>query len=449
MAAAPVPPSRDFDVVVIGGGPAGAATAIRLARRGRSVLVLERDVFPRFHIGESQVPWTDEVFQELGIDGLVAQGGFVEKWGASFTSSDGSVEKYADFTTAPETPRPQTYQVTRAEFDHLALQHAERSGATVLQPATCLDVAFAPDHVAVRYAGPDGEHSVRAAAVVDASGRIGFLARRLTERRYDDLLKNVALHAWYEGVPRRTGRRAGDIRMVTRPDRGWFWLIPVSETVTSVGVVLPKDVHATRSGLSLDEALERCVRETPAAAALLANAHRVSEVRFDADYSYESRDYAGDRWLVAGDAAAFLDPIFSTGVLLAMQSGIDAGDALDAALAAGDVSRPRFARYERLVTRRYRWFRRFATGFYDPAFRDIFFVSEAALGIREAVLSVLAGNWRPSLATRLRLLAFFAVIAVHRRIPLAPQLGELRSAAQPPPATPAPETAERARPTAS
>lgn len=434
-AASPVPPGRDFDVVVIGGGPAGASTAIRLARRGRSVLVLERDVFPRFHVGESQVPWTDEVFQALGIDGLVAQGGFVEKWGASFTSADGSIEKYADFTSAPETPRPQTYQVTRAEFDHLVLQHAERSGATVLQGTSCLDVTFAPDHVAIRHGGPGGERTVRAAAVVDASGRAGLLAHRLTERRYDHQLKNVALHAWFEDVPRRPGRRAGDIRMVTRPDRGWFWLIPVSETVTSVGVVLPKDVHAARTGGSLDDALDRYVRETPAASALLSSARRVSEVRFDADYSYESRDYAGDRWLVAGDAGAFLDPIFSTGVLLAMQAGIDAGDALDAALAAGDVSHRQFARYERLVARRYRWFRRFATGFYDPAFRDIFFVSDVPLGIREAVLSVMAGNWRPSLATRLRLLAFFAVIAVHRRFPIAPQLGEITAAAPAPTAS--------------
>jgi flavin-dependent dehydrogenase len=427
MAVVPVPPTRDFDVVVIGGGPAGSSTATRLARRGRSVLVLEREVFPRFHVGESLVPWTDEVFQELGLDGHVAQGSFVEKWGASFTSADGSIEKYADFATAAETPRPQTYQVRRADFDHLLLQHAARSGATVLQETTCLDVTFAPEHVAIRYAGPDGERTVRAAAVVDASGRAGMVSRRLTERRYDELLKNVALHAWYEDVPRSTGRRSGDIRMVTRPDRGWFWLIPVSEQLTSVGVVLPKDVHKERTGSALDMALDRYVRETPAAAALMAGARRVSEVRFDADYSYESSAYAGDRWLVAGDAGAFLDPIFSTGVLLAMQGGIDAADALDAALAAGDVSHARFARFEQRVDKRYRWFRRFATGFYDPAFRDVFFVSDTPFGLRDAVLSVLAGNWRPSLATRLRLMVFFAAVGVHRHVALTPRLGDLES----------------------
>jgi 2-polyprenyl-6-methoxyphenol hydroxylase-like FAD-dependent oxidoreductase len=226
-------------------------------------------------------------------------------------------------------------------------------------------------------------------------------------------------------VPRLSGRRGGDIRMVTRPDRGWFWLIPVSETVMSVGVVLPKDVYSATAAGTLDESIDHYVRETPAAAALLAAARRVSEVRFDADYSYESQQYAGDRWLVAGDAGAFLDPIFSTGVLLAMQAGLDAADALDAALRAGDLSRARFAAYESAIRSRYRYFRRFAVGFYDPPFRDIFFQKDRSLGISRAVVSVLAGNWRPSLGTRLRLAAFFGLVAVQRRIAIAPRLDDL------------------------
>jgi flavin-dependent dehydrogenase len=189
-------------------------------------------------------------------------------------------------------------------------------------------------------------------------------------------------------------------------------------------VVVPKDVYTATAGATLEASLDRYVAETPAAAAVARAARRVSPARFDTDYSYEASRFAGDRWLLAGDAGAFLDPIFSTGVFLAMQSGIEAAEALDGALAAGDCSRRRFARYERVVRRRYHHFRRFAVGFYDPAFRDLFFSPSAPFGIREAVISVLAGNWRPTLTTRLRIGLFFAAVALQRRIPIAPHLIE-------------------------
>jgi flavin-dependent dehydrogenase len=416
---------REHDVIVVGGGPAGAAVATRLARRGRRVLVVEREAFPRFHIGESQLPWSREVWRELGVDEALARAGFVEKWGASFITARGAVEQYADFTAAAETPQPGTYQVPRAEFDRILLAHAAASGAEVRQPAQALDVRFDADGVTVRFLADGTEHEARAAAVVDASGRTGFIARRRSERQFDPRLRNVSLHAQYEDVPRRTGRRGGDIRMVMRPDRGWFWFIPLSATVTSVGIVVPKDVHARVDGASLDEALARYLAETPTAAALTSRARRISPVRFDADYSYCANRFAGDRWLLVGDAGAFLDPIFSTGVLLAMQSGLDAGDALDGALAAGDFSRRRFARYERAARGRYAHFRRFAVGFYDPAFRDLFFSPGAPFGLREAVISVLAGNWRPGLATRVRIALFFAAVALQRRVGIAPRLTEL------------------------
>ena len=405
----------DFDVAVIGGGPGGSSTATALARHGRTVLLLERDRFPRFHIGESQLPWSNEVFRALGVEETIAEAGFVEKWGASFRAFDGTTEQYADFSAAVETPTPRTVQVPRARFDEILLRHAERSGATVLEAHRALETVFEADAVALRFAGPDGaERTVRVGAVVDASGRAGFLAKRLGRHEVDPLLRNIAVHAQYEGVPRSEGRRAGDIRMFTRPDMGWIWFIPLSESAMSVGAVIPQAVHRQVAKGTPEDSLAAYLADTPGAALLLQQARRISPARFDADYSYLGTQLAGDRWVAVGDAAAFLDPIFSTGVLLAMQAGLDAAAVIHAGLTEGDLSARRFADYGRLLRRRYHHFRRFAVGFYDEDFRALWFTPSSRFGIFPAILSVLAGNWRPSLPTRIRLQMFFGLVALRR-----------------------------------
>ena len=408
---------QSFDVAVIGGGPGGSSTATALARRGRRVLLLERDRFPRFHIGESQLPWINGVLEELGVHDTIAKAGFVEKWGASFREIDGTPASYVDFTAAVETPIPQTFQVPRARWDELLLRHAEQSGVIVREDHRAVDAAFEPDGVILRYVV---EQTTRVAALVDASGRAGFLARKLGRYEHDPMLQQVAVHAQYEDVPRAEGRAAGDIRVLTRSDVGWIWLIPISETVTSVGAVVPKELHRREGKATAEECLEHYLRTTPASPAVMQNARRVSPARFDADYSYLATKMAGDRWVAVGDSGSFLDPIFSTGVLLAMQGGLEAAVAIDAGLRAGDLSARRFARYERTVRKRYHYFRRFVVGFYDPYFRRLLFRRSRKLGIYEAVLSALAGNWRPTLGTRLRIQLFFTVIAIKRLFRVAP-----------------------------
>jgi flavin-dependent dehydrogenase len=405
----------DFEVAVVGGGPGGSSAATALARRARRVVLFERERFPRFHIGESQLPWANEVLRELGAEEAVRAAGFVPKWGASFRRPESEEEQYADFSAAVETPTPQAIQVLRERFDEVLLRHAAASGVEVREAHRVLEAAFDEAGVTLRVAGPDGaERSVRAGAVVDASGRSGFLAKRFGRHDYDPVLRNVAFHAQYEGVPRAAGRRAGDIRMYTREDMGWLWFIPVSATVTSVGAVIPSATHRRAAPAGAEESLARYLAETPPARALLEGARRVTEVRVDADYSYLATRMAGERWVAVGDAAAFLDPIFSTGVLLAMQGGLDAASAIDAGLRRGALPARAFARYERAVRRRYHHFRRFATGFYDPAFRDLWFTPRKESSVYGAIVSVLAGNWRPSLGTRLRIAAFFALVELRR-----------------------------------
>jgi flavin-dependent dehydrogenase len=178
--------------------------------------------------------------------------------------------------------------------------------------------------------------------------------------------------------------------------------------------VIPSATHRRAAPAGAEESLARYLAETPPARALLEGARRVTEVRVDADYSYLATRMAGERWVAVGDAAAFLDPIFSTGVLLAMQGGLDAASAIDAGLRRGALPARAFARYERAVRRRYHHFRRFATGFYDPAFRDLWFTPRKESSVYGAIVSVLAGNWRPSLGTRLRIAAFFALVELRR-----------------------------------
>ncbi len=406
----------DFDVAVVGGGPGGSSAATALARRGRKVILLERERFPRFHIGESQLPWSNEVFRELGVEEAIAGAGFVRKWGASFCPPDSVTEQYADFSAAVETPTPQSFQVLREKFDEVLLRHSQRSGVKVLEGHRLLDAAFDKDGVALRYADEQGaERAARVGAVVDASGRTGVIAKHFGRHEYDPLLRNIAVHAQFNNVPRAEGRRAGDIRMFTRPDMGWLWFIPLSDTAMSVGAVIPKAVHQREQKATAEESLAHYLSCTPLAAALMERARQVTQARVDVDYSYLATQMAGDRWVAVGDAAAFLDPIFSTGVLLAMQGGVEAAGVIDKGLRTGDLSARSFEGYERTVRRRYHHFRRFAVGFYDPAFREVWFApNKTALGIYGAIVSILAGNWRPSLLTRAKVAVFMGLVALRR-----------------------------------
>jgi len=423
-------PTFDFDFAVAGAGPAGCATAIALATAGHRVVVLERERFPRFHIGESLIATANDAFAELGLAERIAAADFPVKWGAQLSTHDGRAGRPVEFDSSKEVTRPQTWQVCREKFDQILVERARETGAEVHEGCRVREVDFAVDHVAVHCVGERGdERRLIVRAVVDATGRSGLLSRKLGLRVDEPRLANVAIYAHYSGVPRPDGRNAGDIRLIAREDAGWFWLIPIDDRLTSVGVVLPKALYARVEKGNLERMLADAIAETSAVATLMEGAAREWPVRVERDFSYRASRYSGERWLLAGDAGSFLDPVFSTGVSIALESGIEAARALDRAARTGDFSAGSFRAFERRQRRRFEVYRRFVLAFYTPWFRDLFFQPGPPPVLFRAVVTVLAGNWRPRFATRMLVHLFFLFVRLQRRFRLVEPVARRDAAA--------------------
>jgi flavin-dependent dehydrogenase len=345
-------------------------------------------------------------------------------------TGDGRVERFTDFGIVSEAWSPQTWQVPRDQFDDLLLRHAAACGADVRQRHRVLDLDVDEDGVTVRYravvdaGAADGSagdvRTILARAVIDASGRSGVLARRFNLRTDEPSLANVAVFSHYAGVERADGRRAGDVRVVARSDGGWFWLIPITAELTSVGAVLPRAAFAAQPRLDHEALLTHLIADTSAVARLMRHATRRWPVRVERDFSYGATAYAGDRWLIVGDAGSFLDPVFSTGVAIALESGLEGGRAVERGLATGDLSARAFALFDRRQKARYRSFRRFVSGFYTRGFRDLIFSSDPPPRLFRAVTTVMAGYWRPRWPTRAWLWLFFLIARMQGRIAIVP-----------------------------
>ena len=410
----------DFDFAVAGGGPAGSSAAISLAQRGHSVVLFERETFPRFHIGESLLSTANDHFAKLGVAETMEAACFPDKWGARLFTHDGLSGRGIDFTDVTEVTKPKTVQVCREVFDKILLDRARELGVDVREGYRVNACEFSSDAAILDFAsGDDGVPGrVRVHALVDATGRNGLLARKFNLRTDEPLLANIAVFSHYKNVPRLAGDRPDDIRLVSRNDAGWFWLIPISKELMSVGVVVPKSLYVQLPKGSPEEMLDRAIADTPVLADLMRGATREWPVRVEKDFSYSASAYAGDRWILAGDAGSFLDPVFSTGVSIAMESGIEAAVELDRALARNDFSARQFAAFSRRQRRRFKTFRRFVVGFYTPQFRDLFFDPSPPPRIFKAVVTVLAGKWDSSLRTRLLNHMFFAIVAIQKRLSL-------------------------------
>ncbi len=329
------------DVVVIGGGPAGSTASTLIAQRGHRVELFERERFPRFHIGESLIPETYWVLERLGMLPKMKASPFVQKHSVQFVNADNKLSAPFYFWDNKPHECSQTWQVVRSQFDQMMLENAREHGVVAHEGARVLDVLFdGLRAVGVRVRLEDGtEREVRAKVVVDASGQVGVIQNRLRLRVWDPILNKGAIWTYWKGAYRDTGRNAGATMVLQTADRkGWFWSIPLHDDVTSLGVVKPFDDLFKGRG-PYAQVYEEEIAACPATVERTAGATRITGYFATKDYSYRATQVSGDGWVMVGDAFGFLDPLYSSGVLLALKSGELAADAICEGLARGDTSK--------------------------------------------------------------------------------------------------------------
>lgn len=328
------------DVIVIGGGPAGSATSTLIAQQGFRVQLFERERFPRFHIGESLIPETYWVLKRLNMLPKMQKSHFVKKYSVQFVNASGRLSAPFYFWDNKPHECSQTWQVVRSEFDQMMLENARAHGVEAFEGVRVLDVLFENDRaVGVRVRSDDGaDRDVMAQVVVDASGQTGLLQNRLKLRVWDPVLNKGAVWTYWEGAYRDTGRDEGATLVLQTASRnGWFWYIPLHNNIVSVGVVAPFD-YLFKGRVTHEQTYQEEVDGCPAVKQRVALGRRVTGYFATNDYSYRTTTVAGNGWVLVGDAFGFLDPLYSSGVLLALRSGEMAADAIVEGLLKGDTS---------------------------------------------------------------------------------------------------------------
>ncbi|MFN7962185.1 MAG: tryptophan 7-halogenase [Thermoanaerobaculia bacterium] len=403
---------KNCDVLIIGGGPAGAAAAIVLARAGIRATICERERFPRFHVGESLLPLQGPVLERLGLAEHIDSACFTPKYGAFFRSNDGSCWSDVDFERFLPAPFTYAYQVERSRFDELLLRHAERCGADVLEEHAVVEAQLAEERCRVRVRSSSGRDlEIASRWVIDASGQGSYLARRLGLRETATDLKKVAHFAHFRGGQRYEGKFAGHITLVLG-DGCWFWHIPLSSELASVGCVVDRDAW---QGSKLDAAdfLAAKIAASPWLAGWLSGTERVTEVHTLANFSYTSKQFAGPGWTLVGDAATFLDPVFSTGVLLALRSGEAAAQVLADRIRRGlPLTEASFRGYQRKLRNWSGGYFSLIRAFYQPQFPAILF--SPVDFFRRPVTHFLAGRLELAWHQRLVVWLFHWIIRLNK-----------------------------------
>ncbi|MBB5877811.1 NAD(P)/FAD-dependent oxidoreductase [Xanthomonas sp. 3498] len=397
------------DVLVIGGGPAGCAAAIVLAQRGWRVTVLEKDHHPRFHIGESLLPMNMPILQRLGVLEQVRAIG-VLKLGADFPNDAGGYNTFR-FAHALGAQSDFALQVPRADFDRVLFAHARAVGADVHEGIRVEAVQLDGETPTVQARSADGVRHYRPRYLIDASGRDTFLGNKLKLKRSNPRHQSAALFSHFRGVARRPGEDAGNIS-IYRHAHGWMWLIPLPDDVMSVGAVCDPEYMKTRQGCDSEAFLLRTLALNPDVVERMAGAQRVAPVHATGNYAYECTRMSGPRWLMLGDAYAFVDPMFSSGVYLAMHSAERGAAMVDAVLrepASEARLQRRLERHLRGGLDEFKWF---IYRFTSPTMRELFAQPRNVLQVEQAVVAMLAGDVFDNRAVLRRLRVFRAIYAL-------------------------------------
>ena len=387
------PVVSECDVLVIGGGPAGSTVGALLARQGHQVVVLEKEHHPRFHIGESLLPANLPLFEKLGVAEAVKAIG-IEKWGAEFVSPwHSNMSQTFRFSDAWLKSMPFSYQVRRSKFDEILIRNATRLGAEVIEGCRVREVIFAPDHSGATVLAQHEDGRIqhwRSRFVVDASGRDTLLGKQFNTKRRNPRHNSSALYAHFSGATRHPGQDEGNITIYWF-EHGWFWLIPLADGATSIGAVVWPHYLKSRTKPVQDFFLDT-IAMCPALALRLAQATLLSAVEATGNFSYACDHTHGPNYLLIGDAFTFIDPVFSSGVMLAMQGGFVAAETVDTCLREPDRAASALARFDRQVRlgpKEFSWFIYRVT---NPTMRDMFMQPSNVWRVKEALLSMLAGD---------------------------------------------------------
>jgi flavin-dependent dehydrogenase len=390
--AEPAAETRACDILVIGGGPAGSTAAALLAQKGHAVTLIEKARHPRFHIGESLLPANLPLLEKLGVADEVRSIG-MEKWAAEFVSPWHAHKQTFQFGDAMDKSMPYAYQVQRAEFDEILIRNAQRKGANVIEGCRVTDVQFLPagQGAMVQTQADDGAAVTwHARFVLDASGRDTFLGNRFKAKVRNEKHNSTAIYAHFAGARRNEGKAEGNISIFWF-EHGWFWFIPLANGKTSVGAVTWPYYLKTRKK-PLGEFLLDTIALCPKLQERLQDARIVSEVEATGNYSYACDRTHGEGYLLLGDAYTFIDPVFSSGVMLAMQSAFVGADTVDACLRrpqSAAAALRHFDRTMRVGPAKFSWFIYRVT---NPTMRNLFMGPKNVFRMQEALLSVLAGD---------------------------------------------------------